>query len=370
MPNLSVMIKPASGLCNMRCRYCFYADEMAMRETPNYGMMSEETLENVIRKVIAASSSACTIVFQGGEPTLAGLEFFQKVVEMQKRHNPRHIQIHNAIQTNGYALTEEWAVFFRENHFLVGVSLDGPKEIHDRYRVDAVGDGTYGKVRNAIALLEKHQVEFNILTVVTGPSAKNIGKIYGSFIKNGWEYQQYISCMDPLDGGKTGYSLNGKEMGNYLCRLFDLWYWDAEAGKPRYNRTFQNLLEIAAGGQPESCNMVGHCSVQYLVEADGSVYPCDFYALDAWRLGNLNTDSIQDLDRKREELGFVQRSMVVPEECRQCQWYPLCRNGCRRDREVMPDGSLGKNIYCEVWKSFYPYAWPRLQALARKLRLR
>ncbi len=368
MPNLSVMIKPASGMCNMRCRYCFYADEMSLREISSYGMMTEETLENVIRKVIAGSDTSCTIAFQGGEPTLAGLDFFRKAVALQKKHNPRRVRINNAIQTNGYALTEEWAVFFRENHFLVGVSVDGPKEIHDRYRVDAAGNGTYGKVRNTIALLEKHRVEFNILTVVTGPAAKNIGKIYGNFLKNGWEYQQYISCMDPLKGEKADYSLGGKEMGSYLCRLFDLWYRDAEAGKLKYNRTFQNLLQMAMGERPESCNMVGHCSIQYLVEADGSVYPCDFYALDEWKLGNLNADSIQALDRKREELGFIQKSLAVPEDCRQCRWYPLCRNGCRRDRELLPDGSLGKNIYCEGWKMFYPYAWPRIQTLVRKMR--
>lgn len=370
MPPLSVMIKPASGACNMRCRYCFYADEMRLRQKPSYGMMSEKTLEQVIRKTLEQAQGACTISFQGGEPTLAGLHFFEKAVEFQKRYNHNNLMIHNAIQTNGLNIDDEWAAFFAKNHFLVGLSLDGPQEQHDRYRVDASGNGTYQSVLKASRTLDAHDVEYNILSVVTKQSAKSINKVYSFFAREKLDYQQYIPCMDPLQEpvGKQPYSLSVQNYGDYLCRLFDLWYADAEKGKFRYNRTFYNYLMMLQGMEPESCNMCGNCSIQYVVEADGSVYPCDFYALDEWKLGNLNTDSFAQLDEKRLELGFLQQSRKIPEECSACRWYTLCRVGCRRDRELLDNGDLGKNRYCKAHLRFFDYAVPRMRQLLIKCR--
>lgn len=365
MPPLSIMIKPASGACNLSCRYCFYADEMSLRKVASYGIMDESTLENVIRKALGAADGMCSIVFQGGEPTLAGLPFFEKAVALQERYNHRRLRICNAIQTNGLLVDSKWAEFFSRNHFLVGLSLDGPKELHDRYRLDPEGKGSYNRVFHTTQLLKKHGVEFNILTVVTKQTANAIGKVYGFFDRSHLDYQQYIPCMDPLNvnGGEQPYSLGVQEYGSYLCRLFDLWYADAEQGRVKYNRTFFNYLSILQGGPPESCNMQGRCSEQYVVEADGSVYPCDFYVLDSWRLGNLNTDSFDQIDQKRTELGFIQQSKVVAEDCRGCRWYGLCRGGCRRDRLVGADGTLGKNMYCEAFRRFFEYAVPRMKML-------
>lgn len=365
MPPISIMIKPASGACNQCCRYCFYADEMSRREVASYGMMDSSTLENVICKALEAADGMCTFMFQGGEPTLAGLAFFEKAVSLQKRYNHKRLTIHNAIQTNGLVLDGNWAEFFARNRFLVGLSLDGPKELHDRYRLDPEGKGTYNRVFRAAQLLKKHGVEFNILTVVTKQTANAIGKVYGFFDRSRLDYQQYIPCMDPLGetGGGQPYSLGPEEYGNYLCRLFDLWCADAEQGRVKYNRTFFNYLSILQGGPPESCNMQGRCSVQYVVEADGSVYPCDFYVLDAWRLGNLNTDSFDRIDRRRTELGFIQQSEAVAEDCCGCRWYGLCRGGCRRDRPAGADGALGKNMYCEAFRRFFEHAVPRMKLL-------
>ena len=159
MPPLSIMIKPASGSCNLSCRYCFYADEMSLRKVASYGIMDESTLENVIRKALDAANGTCAIVFQGGEPTLAGLPFFEKAVALQKRYNHKRLTVYNAIQTNGLLVDGKWAEFFSRNHFLVGLSLDGPKELHDRYRLDLEGKGTYNRVFHTTQLLEKHGVE-------------------------------------------------------------------------------------------------------------------------------------------------------------------------------------------------------------------
>lgn len=367
MSSISVMLKPASGICNMRCKYCFYADEQQNREIPSYGIMSEEVLRAVLARVLDYADRECTIAFQGGEPTCAGLPFFRKVVELERELNKKGVTIHNAIQTNGYLIDDDWASFFAEHRFLVGVSLDGPKDIHDLNRLDGAGKGTYNRVMKAIACLKKHGAEFNILTVVTSTTCRSIRKIYHFFRRSGFDYQQYIPCLDPLGEERGGhpYSLTSQAYAQYLKDLFDCWYEDASRGTLLYNRYFTNLLLILTGRRPEACGMTGLCGRQYVVEADGGVYPCDFYMLDEWRLGNFLTDTVEDIDRKREELGFIQMSAQANEACQACQWWPLCRGGCRRDREPMVDGVLQQNYFCQAYQDFFSYAYPRLARLAQ-----
>lgn len=364
MPALSLLIKPASGNCNMRCRYCFYADELDNREIRSYGKMSVDTMHTIVDKAMEYGDYECTIAFQGGEPTLAGLDFYRDLVAYVTAHeNPKKLKIHYALQTNGYLINEEWAAFLGENHFLVGVSLDGLKEIHDRYRLDAAGKGTYQRVISAIRLLEKHQVEYNILTVVTAATARNGQKIYNYFKKNHFGYQQYIECLDPIgeEPGQHEYSLTPEKYGEFLKSMFDAWYLDMRSGTYVYNRYFENLMMIMAGQQPESCNMRGVCGKQWVFEADGSVYPCDFYALDQWRLGNIQENSFEEMDEKRDELGFIQWSMRQQEDCQKCRWFGLCRNGCRRNREPVTAEHTNRNYFCKSYQMFFEYAYPRLE---------
>lgn len=363
MPALSLLIKPASGNCNMRCRYCFYADELDNREIRSYGKMSVDTMHTIVDKAMEYGDYECTIAFQGGEPTLAGLDFYRDLVAYVTAHeNPKKLKIHYALQTNGYLINEEWAAFLGEHHFLVGVSLDGLKEIHDRYRLDAAGKGTYQRVISTIRLLEKHHVEYNILTVVTAATARNGQKIYNYFKKNHFAYQQYIECLDPIgeEPGQHEYSLTPEKYGEFLKSMFDAWYLDMRSGIYVYNRYFENLMMIMAGQQPESCNMRGVCGKQWVFEADGSVYPCDFYALDQWRLGNIQENSFEEMDEKRDELGFIQWSMQQQEDCRKCRWFGLCRNGCRRNREPVTAESTNRNYFCKSYQMFFEYAYPRL----------
>ena len=366
MPALSLLIKPASGNCNMRCRYCFYADELDNREIRSYGKMSVDTMHTIVDKAMEYGDYECTIAFQGGEPTLAGLDFYRDLVAYVTAHeNPKKLKIHYALQTNGYLINEEWAAFLGENHFLVGVSLDGLKEIHDRYRLDAAGKGTYQRVISAIRLLEKHQVEYNILTVVTAATARNGQKIYNYFKKNHFGYQQYIECLDPIgeEPGQHEYSLTPEKYGEFLKSMFDAWYLDMRSGTYVYNRYFENLMMIMAGQQPESCNMRGVCGKQWVFEADGSVYPCDFYALDQWCLGNINKNSFEEMDQKRDELGFIQWSMRQQEDCQKCRWFGLCRNGCRRNREPVTAEHTNRNYFCKSYQMFFEYAYPRLSEI-------
>ncbi len=366
MPALSLLIKPASGNCNMRCRYCFYADELDNREIRSYGKMSVDTMHTIVDKAMEYGDYECTIAFQGGEPTLAGLDFYRDLVAYVTAHeNPKKLKIHYALQTNGYLINEEWAAFLGENHFLVGVSLDGLKEIHDRYRLDAAGKGTYQRVISAIRLLEKHQVEYNILTVVTAATARNGQKIYNYFKKNHFGYQQYIECLDPIgeEPGQHEYSLTPEKYGEFLKSMFDAWYLDMRSGTYVYNRYFENLMMIMAGQQPESCNMRGVCGKQWVFEADGSVYPCDFYALDQWRLGNIQENSFEEMDEKRDGLGFIQWSMRQQEDCQKCRWFGLCRNGCRRNREPVTAENTNRNYFCKSYQMFFEYAYPRLEEI-------
>ena len=360
MPPIYLLIKPASGRCNMRCRYCFYADETQNRETSDFGMMAEETLETVIRKALAHATGGCTFGFQGGEPTLRGLEFYKKAVALQKQYNADNMQIDNALQTNGLLLTDEWAEFLKREKFLVGLSIDGTTSVHNKNRVDFKGEGTLRRAMDAAALLKKHQVDFNVLTVVTNGTAGKIGAIYDFFMERDLPWQQYIPCLDPF--GKEAGWLTPEYYALFLKTLFSRWSQDIMRGRFVYIRQFENYIGMLLGKPPESCGMMGHCTNQYVVEADGGVYPCDFYAMDPYRLGSFVTDSFEQLDKKRAELRFIEDSLEKDAECSSCPYYPLCRGGCRRDRDT--GASLERNRFCAAYKEFFAWALPVMKKIA------
>jgi len=371
MPPLSLLIKPASGSCNMCCQYCFYTDETEHRATASFGRMSTETMHKIVDKALLYADGDCTLAFQGGEPTLAGLAFYRDLSSYFRQHpNPKRVRLHYALQTNGYDLNEDWAKWFAENQVLVGISLDGPKAIHDRYRLDRAGKGTFNRVMAAIRLLEKYKVDFNILTVVSGANAGHGQQVYEFFKKHNFRYQQYIECLDPIGEiqGSHEYSLTPKRYETFLKQVFDAWYRDMKAGRYVYNRYFENLMMIISGQRPEGCNLQGICSPQWVIEADGSVYPCDFYALDQWKLGNILTDSFEAMEETRCTSGFIEWSRKLPEDCKSCRWLNLCRNGCRRNREPVTADNSGKNYFCSAYQNFLEYAYPRLVEIYRLLR--
>lgn len=364
MPSIGLLLKPASGLCDLRCQYCFYRDVTEKREQASYGIMSHETLRVVLEKSLQAAkgpSSRLMLAFQGGEPTLAGLDFFRETVRLLQVLNEDRIPVDLALQTNGMSIDEQWAAFFAQNRFLIGLSLDGNGEIHDHNRPDAAGNGTFKRVMRTAELLNKYQVEFNILTVITKQIARKIQSVYQFYRKHGFVWQQYIPCLDPLGEvtGKYAWSLTPEIYGKFLCDLFDHWYRDAAEGRYVSIRQFDNYLQILLGQPPEQCGMGGVCGAQNVVEADGSVYPCDFYVLDAYRLGNLLTDSFAQIDACRDNLKFLERS-TLQEKCRKCSWLAMCRGGCRRHRE--PD--LGENYFCLSYRMFFQHAFPRLRQVA------
>lgn len=366
----SVLIKPASGLCNMRCDYCFYSDETSKRKNAFLGLMSEDTLKNIIRKTLFQASRDVCFAFQGGEPTLRGIGFFQKAVEFENRYNRNNVHIKNALQTNGLALNESWCRLFQENNFLIGVSIDGTETTHNMYRHTELGGDSYKRVRESVHLLEKFDVEYNILTVVNKYTAAMIKDIYKEYKKNGWMYQQYIACLDPLGEaqGNQEYSLTPEQYGCFLTDLFELWYKDWRRGKAPYIRQFENYIGILMGYLPESCEQTGTCSIQGVVEADGSVYPCDFYALDEYCLGNFNKNGIQDFFENKTAQHFVSQSKKISNRCKKCPYFCLCRAACRRSRVKEMQEETYYNYFCEGYKRFFDKCGQRLMEIAEYLK--
>lgn len=369
MPPVSLLIKPASSNCNMRCSYCFYHSLAESRPTASYGVMNTDVRELLVQRALEYADKTCTFAFQGGEPTLAGLEFYRDFIELVEKYNTRKVKVHYALQTNGLAIDDEWASFLAGRQFLVGLSLDGPKDIHDAMRTDAGGRGTFNRVMNAVALLNRHRVDYNILCVVNSYTARHIGKVYDFFKRNDFRYLQFIPCLDPLEERPGGheYSLTPERFAFSMKRLFDEWYNDLRNERRISIRYFDNLAGMLLGYPPESCGMSGRCSAHFVVEADGSVYPCDFYVFDDWRLGNIQTSNFTELAQSGKAADFIGSSLYADPQCRECPWSNICRGGCRRNREPFAEGRPVLNYYCRAYREFFDYAGERLFKASRLL---
>lgn len=362
MPSVSLLIKPASSNCNLKCKYCFYRSIAENRSVASYGMMQTSTLEVLVKKALEFADDSCTFAFQGGEPTLSGLGFFAKLTEYENRYNAKKVDIHNALQTNGTLIDEEWAKFLRRNGFLVGISLDGPRDIHNANRVDAFGKGSFARVMKTTELFNRYGVEYNILSVVNSYMAGHAGYVYNFFKKRGFKFLQFIPCLDPLEEipGGHEFSLSPQKYAVFLKELFDLWYQDLLLGEPVSIRYFDNLLGIILGYPPEECGMIGQCRCQLVVEADGGVYPCDFYVTDEWRIGNIIDLNLDEMLRSDTATRFVDSSMPVDDKCTSCKWAKLCGGGCRRNREPFLHGRPALNYFCPSFIDFFDYAYGRL----------
>jgi len=328
--------------------------------------MSTEVLETVVRKTFDYADESCSFVFQGGEPTLAGLGFYKDLIMYQKKYNLNAIAVNNAIQTNGFALEPEWLDFFAEHNFLVGISLDGIRHTHDAYRVDVQGNGSFYRILDTINGLKERNVDFNILTVVNRLVARRIDKIYEFYTKNQWRYLQFIACLDPLDArpGSQAYSLTPEAYGDFLIRLFELWYCDYQKGCHPYIRMFENYIGILMGYPPESCEQRGICGIQFVIEADGSVYPCDFYVTDRYRLGNFVTDEIKTMKNSAAAITFIEESQQNRDICSWCEYGYICRGGCRRNRLSGNDGQTGLNYFCPAYKKFFKQVLPQMRQIS------
>jgi uncharacterized protein len=366
MTAASFLIKPASGRCNLACRYCFYRDEVENRSIADFGLMSAETTARLVERAFELRAQHYSFGFQGGEPTLAGLAFFKHFAALVHDHNTAGATISYALQTNATTLDADWALFLKEEGFLVGVSLDGPRLIHDMMRINRDGSGSYDRVLTGIDILRTGGVPMNALCVVDAAVADNPAKVYQHLRRRGFDWIQFIPCLDPLGeepGGHT-WSLTPPAYAHFLKTTFDLWFDERRRGISVSVRWFDNLVGMAMGYPPENCGMAGRCSAYFTVEADGSVYPCDFYVMDEWRLGNLHEVSLQTMATGAIACQFVAVSEHQAAECQDCFARLLCRGGCRRDREPFSDGKPVLNRYCAAYKDFFGYAGQRIITMA------
>lgn len=359
MPPLSLMIKPVSGLCNMRCWYCFYSDVMAHRATGVHESMSLATLEALVRRAMAYAEGRVGFAFQGGEPTLAGLDFFKALVAFQRKYNTRGVRVDNALQTNGLDLSDEMIDFFAREKFLLGVSLDGDRQAHDALRVDAGGAPTYDRVQRTLARLQERGAQFNVLCVVNALVAARPREVFEALEPYG--FLQFIACLDDFDGGARPFSLTGEAYLSFLKATLELYLDRIRKGRYVSVRNFDNYVGILLGEEPENCGMRGHCGQYYLIEGDGGVYPCDFYVLDQWKLGDIREKSFFALEKSEPGGRFRQESLPIPDACHACPWHRLCRNGCKRERT----GPGAINRFCACYREFFPYALPMLKEAAR-----
>ena len=364
MKYFSILIKPASSLCNMACRYCFYHDVAENREVKSYGIMTRDVAERMLENIFryAGDSTDLTFLFQGGEPTVAGLQFFKDFIQIVDKYNENRLPVHYGIQTNGYLIDEDWCRFLADHHFLVGLSQDGPRDIHDFCRPDASGKGTFSRTVQAICLFNEYKIDYNILSVITKQFARHPQAVWDYYRRSGIKYVQLIPCLKPLkDGRADPTDLTPRMYGNFMKQFFRLWYAAFLRGEYLSVRQFDNLVLMLRGQPPEQCGLSGRCTPQFVVEADGSVYPCDFYTLDEYRCGNAAQQPVEEIGASEGMRRFLRGETPVGELCPSCEVRGLCGGGCRRYRSFY----TLESGYCPQQDFLYD-ALPQLLEIARQ----
>ncbi len=342
---LSLMLKPASSLCNLRCAYCFYHSLADMRACPVRGKMSLDMLDVVLDKAFDFADEGLYVSFQGGEPLLAGKEFFLHANDRLAGRKNTVL----AVQTNGTLIDDEWAKIFKDGGWLAGVSLDGNARLNS-YRMTADGKPAFEDTLRGIDCLQRAGTDFNILSVITRPTVKNIREIYAFFKERGFKYLQFIPCLKPLAGEEGALSEypDEKEYAVFLKTLFSLYLADIKSGEYTSVRMLDNFVRLAHGKSAEQCGMNGCCSPQFVIEADGATYPCDFYCLDEYELGNISNDDFKSLANSDKAKAFVAESLKKPSKCKNCKYNFMCAGGCKRERIDIKK--------CAAYKEFFDFA--------------
>ena len=346
----------------MNCSYCFYEDVSNHRQIKDYGMMKIETMHYLIHQALLfVDEGMIHFAFQGGEPTLIGLDFFEQFVEYVNKNKKEQI-ITYSIQTNGTTLNDLWIQFFKKNEFLVGVSIDGTASHHDNYRRYHSNKGTHQDIINNVEKLSSLGVETNVLSVLNNELVKHIEETYSFFKSKHLHFMQFIPQLNDIDHSSSNQDLDNQHYLYFLRTLFKLWVDDILSGKLNSIRYFDNMLLIYLGYEPESCDLKGVCSIQNIIEADGSIYPCDFYVLDSYKLGNITINSFQEAHHTMTAKSFLDESLIRNDECYQCPWFKLCRSGCKRRRDLSH-----KDKYCDVYKKFFSETDLQFRELALKI---
>ena len=382
-----VMAKPTGSVCNIDCRYCFYLEkEKLYPDDRKAWRMDEETLELYVRQYIESQDvPAVSFAWQGGEPTLMGVDFYRRAVELQRQY-ANGKEITNAFQTNGIALDDEWGEFLAENHFLIGVSIDGPEELHDRYRRDKRQRPTFDRVVAGVDILKKHGVEFNTLTVLQNHNADHPVEVY-EFLKGiGCHFMQFIPIIErrtpepdddglelisPAFEGKAEvmrWSVGSTQYGKFLCRVFDQWV------RRDVGQYFVQLFDVSLGswmGQPASlCIYAETCGNALIIEHNGDLYSCDHFVYPENNLGNVRDTTIRQMVTGSQQVKFGDdKRDALPQYCRRCTWKFACNGGCPKHRIARtPDGEAGLNYLCRGYQTYLSHVAPSMEFMAGELR--
>lgn len=392
------MAKPIGSTCNINCAYCYYLHKEQLLDQQRGRRMEPSMLERYIRQYIESQNGE-QIVFswQGGEPTMLGLDFFRDIVALQEKYKPAGQRIENDLQTNATLLTDEWCRFLKQQRFLVGVSIDGPRELHDTYRVDRKGQPTFDDVMRGIGLLKRHAVRFNTLTVINRRNAKRPIDVY-RFLRDvvGSTYMQFIPCVEPKDfrtvapqhwpidampvlGSSaahpglpesvvTDWSVDPDDWGYFLSRTFDEWF-SKDLGRVLVN-LFETAVAQTMGLQAQLCITSEFCGKALAVEHDGTVYSCDHYVYPEYALGNIAAEHLGTMafSERQQHFGYSKRDSL-PGYCRQCKYLSLCWGECPKNRLLRtPEGEPGLNYLCSGIRQFHAHAGSRLGKIADMLR--
>jgi uncharacterized protein len=367
MKDFSLLIKPASADCNLRCSYCFYLPKAGLYPEESRHRMSDEVLRELIRGYMATPQAGYSFGWQGGEPTLMGLDFFRKVTSYQQEFGFPGCSVSNGLQTNATLIDEPFAAHLAQYNFLVGVSLDGPPEVHDFYRKYADGSGTHSDVLNGIENLRSQGVDFNILTLVSRANVDRPEEIYNYLKGRGFMHQQYIECVEFGDAGELmPYSTNGREWGEFLCRIFD--EWKKEDTRTVSIRLFDSIVYKLVTGESNVCTMGTDCRQYFMVEYNGDIYPCDFYAEPELKLGNISSAGWQEMAESGVYRNFGKRKGQLNEACLNCEFLSLCAGDCVKNRCGRGKNPDGLSALCEGWKQFYSHALPEFKRIASNIR--
>ena len=380
---LYVMLKPAGAHCNLACKYCYYLEKNNLYQNSHRHLMSDEMLEQFTREYIEAQTMPQVLfTWHGGEPLMRSIDFYKKALALQKKY-AHGKQIDNAIQTNGTLLTDEWCEFFAKNHWLVGISIDGPQEYHDHYRMTPAGKPSWEKVMQGISLLKKHRVEWNAMAVVNAYNAEHPLEFYLFFRDNGCQYLQFTPIVERLtehEDGRTLASLaddreipladasvTPQQWGNFLCTIFDDWVRH-DVGKT-FVEIFDCTLANWMGVLPGICAYSKECGHAGVMEHNGDVYSCDHFVFPEYKLGNIREQSLIDMLYSEKQQAFSRlKHTSLPRQCKECDMEFACHGECPKNRfEKDKYGEPGLNYLCQGYYQYYTHVSPYMDFMKREL---
>ena len=380
---LYVMLKPAGAHCNLACKYCYYLEKNNLYQNSHRHLMSDEMLEQFTREYIEAQTMPQVLfTWHGGEPLMRSIDFYKKALALQKKY-AHGKQIDNVIQTNGTLLTDEWCEFFAKNHWLVGISIDGPQEYHDHYRITPAGKPSWEKVMQGIQLLKKHRVEWNAMAVVNAYNAEHPLEFYHFFRDNGCQYLQFTPIVERLtehEDGRTLASLaddreipladasvTPQQWGNFLCTIFDDWVRH-DVGKT-FVEIFDCTLANWMGVLPGICAYSKECGHAGVMEHNGDVYSCDHFVFPEYKLGNIKDQSLIDMLYGEKQQAFSRlKHTSLPRQCKECDMEFACHGECPKNRfEKDKYGEPGLNYLCQGYYQYYTHVAPYMDFMKQEL---